>query len=241
MDDAIRRTRVVTWNIHGCVGRDGRYDVERIGACIQAISPDIAAFQEVDSRGRNPGQSEVGRYLREQVGDHGHEAWSISGPDGRYGQMLASRFPLEDRHVHDISMPGREPRKVMEARVVGPAGPLRLVATHLGLRPAERRRQVAKLRDILSADLASPLILLGDFNEWRGRRIRRDAPSDVFGVPTSHATFPSRFPFLALDRIYCRPGGLMAHSRVVREAAIASDHLPLVADIDVAARTPRSI
>src|SRR3546814_2935969 len=102
------RLKALTWNIHGCVGGDGRHDVDRVGACVNAMAPDIAAFQEVDSRRAVPGAGRVYDTLRAQVGAHGHDAWSISGKDGHYGQILASRFPLEEKQVHDISVRSEE-------------------------------------------------------------------------------------------------------------------------------------
>ncbi|MEQ9607681.1 MAG: endonuclease/exonuclease/phosphatase family protein, partial [Kiloniellaceae bacterium] len=143
MPDLKPHLRVLTWNVHGCIGGDGRHDIARVGAGVRALSPDIAAFQEVDSRRRSaPGTAGIGEVydlLRAEVGEHGHDAWAISGADGRYGQILASRFPLQDKRVHDISQPGREPRKVMSASIDLPTARLRVIATHLGLGRRERR------------------------------------------------------------------------------------------------------
>lgn len=231
--------RAVTWNIHGCVGRDGKRDMHRIGASIKALAPDIAAFQEVDARDKTAGYTDIHDYLREQVGDHGHTAWSISGVDGNYGQMLASRYPLTGRKVHDISVPGREPRKVMEARVMIPAqGVARVIATHLGLRRAERRQQLSRLREIVKADLAIPVLLMGDFNEWRWRGPQLGG---LFKGATTHASFPARFPVFALDRIYARPASLLTQSRTAREAHLASDHLPVVAEITLPVKAQGSL
>lgn len=235
MSESTHSVRVVTWNVHGCVGRDGRHDVARVAACVRSLAPDIAAFQEVDSRRSAHGHSEICRHLRDQVGAHGHDAWTLSGEDGHYGQVLASRFPLDERRVHDISVPGREPRKVMDARVRLPSMSLRVIATHLGLRRAERRRQVTALRDIIMADLSGPTLLLGDLNEWRRARTARDGLFDLFDAWTTHQSFPSRFPVLPLDRIACRPGALMTGSWVASAAHRASDHLPVVAELSIPA------
>ena len=235
MPDLKPHLRVMTWNVHGCVGSDGRHDVERVGAKVRALSPDIAAFQEVDSRRRSapgtPGAGEVYDILRAEVGDHGHDAWAISGADGRYGQILASRFPLEDRQVYDISQPGREPRKIMSARVDLPTANLRVIATHLGLRRSERRRQLAALMDIVREDLSGPVVLLGDLNEWLWpRRTQRDL-FGLFNSWTHYASFPSRYPLFPLDRIFCLPGDLLARTWVPHEASRASDHLPVAAEL----------
>lgn len=233
MPDLKPHLRALTWNIHACVGLDGRHDVERVGAVVSELAPDIAAFQEVDSRrgATAPGAGEVYDELRQRVGDHGHDAWSIAGADGRYGQILASRFPLTDKAVHDISVPGREPRKLMSAEVELPADRLRVVATHLGLSRRERRRQLRRVAEILRADPATPLLLLGDFNEWLWpRRLQRELYAQL-GAWTCQATFPSRLPLFALDRICCRPAGLLARTWIARQGRAASDHLPLLAEL----------
>lgn len=228
-----RRLRVATWNIHGGVGTDRRHDIRRIGAVIGALAPDLAAFQEVDSRRPSAapsGPRDIKSYMRGTVGDHDHRAWALTGADGVYGQMLASRFPLDGRAVHDISIAGREPRKVMEATVKHPAGALRVLATHLGFRQGERRRQMGWLADIIASDTKTPLVVLGDLNEWRRGHVGRTVltPEDA---ATRHPTFPSRFPVLPLDRIACRPRAMLVRSWVVREAHRASDHLPLAAEL----------
>lgn len=237
MAEAPTRLRALTWNIHACIGGDGRHDIARVGAAVGALAPDIAAFQEVDSRRPAPGAGRVYDTLRAQVGAHGHDAWSISGHDGHYGQILASRFPLEDKQVHDISVSGREPRKVMAARIRLPEGRLRVVATHLGLNRRERRQQVATLQQIIATDLTEPLLLLGDFNEWFWPLRHQREVFALLGAWTRHRSFPARLPLFPLDRIACRPGNLLGRSRAVYEARGASDHLPVLAEIALPATT----
>lgn len=236
MPDPGSRLRLLTWNIHGCVGGDGRYDVDRVRRVVNTLAPDVAAFQEVDSRrprgaGPTPGVGQVYDILREAVGDHGHDAWAISSKDGHYGQFLASRFPLTEKRVYDISLPGLEPRKVMAARLQLPTASPRIIATHLGLRHHERQRQLAALTEIVRADLSAPVLLLGDFNEWLWPRWTQRGLFRLFDVQTRHRTFPARLPLLALDRIWCRPGRLLAHSWTAGDAHAASDHLPLLAEV----------
>ena len=231
-DDIHIHLRAVTWNIHGCVGLDGRRRLDRTGRVIAALSPDIAAFQEVDLRRRSGAPPGTEHYLRELVGGYGHEAWALNGEEGRYGQILASRYPLTRRQVHDVSVPGREPRKVMEAIASLPGCELRVLATHLGLYPAERRHQVKRLQEIVSADLSLPVLLLGDLNEWR-RPAPGQAPYEAFEHQTRHRSFPSPVPALSFDRIMCRGGASLTGSRVFYGAYMASDHLPVVAGVRV--------
>lgn len=232
------RLRILTWNIHSCIGRDRQHDLERVAARIRHLSPDLAALQEVDTRHR-PGQKlpddgeSIANYLRRQVGDHARDAWTISSADGHYGQILASRFPLDAPEIHDISVSGREPRKVITARVQVSERPLRVIATHLGLRGGERRQQLAALKEIVAAEPAISTVLLGDLNEWRlGTSPQRGLFED-FDNWTSHASFPSRFPVFALDRILCRQGVRLERSWVDRDAGGASDHLPVVGELGI--------
>jgi len=230
--------RVLTWNIHGCIGYDRQHDAARVAERIRYLAPDVAALQEVDTR-RRPGQTlenggeNVADYLRRQVGDHAHDAWALSSADGHYGQILASRFPLAAPEIHDISAPGREPRKVMTARVETGGRPFRIIATHLGLGRGERRRQLATLSEIVAAEPAMPTILLGDLNEWRRRGVLRRGLLSAFDGATEHASFPARLPLLALDRILWRQGVRVERSWVDRGAQGASDHLPVVADLRI--------
>ncbi len=235
MIEATACLRVATWNVHRCIGRDGKRNVARVSACVRALAPDIAAFQEVDTRIGDAGEDDSYQQLCAQVGDHGHDAWAISGADGNYGQVLASRYCLSDKQVHDISVPGYEPRRVIEAHVALPTASIRVIATHLGLRRRERQRQVGYLRDIVTGDLSSPMLLLGDFNEWFRPHFAQKALFDPFDHWTAHASFPSRFPVLPLDRIMCGAGSVLRSSRAAKEAGHASDHLPVVAEISVSA------
>ena len=224
-----RRTgfRVATWNIHSAIGADGRHDPERTLAGIRTLDAEITALQEVDSRinGRNG-------FLEFQA-DREHAAAAaktIVAPNGEYGHMLLSRWPIERCRTHDLSVAGRERRSAIDAVVDTGAGRLRVIATHLGLFFRERRRQVEILATLLDHDPALPTIVLGDFNEptARGPASRRFAPK--LAQAGRWRTYPSRRPVLPLDRIwYSRDLGLVG-SRVAAEAGKASDHLPLVAE-----------
>ena len=137
--------RVMTWNIHGGIGPDRPFSLERITETIDRHNPDVVALQEVDSRRRAAGARSPFELLREAVGEHGIEAKSISTADGDYGQMLVSRCPFNATEVHDITHADREPRRAIETEVHAASGKLRVVATHFGLSLAERRTQARRL------------------------------------------------------------------------------------------------
>lgn len=223
--------RVMTWNIHGGIGTDGRFSLERITETIDRHNPDVVALQEVDSR-RAVGARSPFELLREAVGEHGIEAKSITTADGDYGQMLASRCPFNGTQVHDITHADREPRRAIETEVYCGHGKIRVVATHFGLSLAERRTQARRLVAIARAhDL--PTVMLGDFNDWFWPGSLRHALKHELPGRTRHATFPSWCPMLRLDRIFCWPPHILKRSFVDRRAWRATDHLPVIADIAV--------
>lgn len=221
--------RVMTWNIHGGVGLDGVRDYTRVIDCLMGLTADIIALQEVD--GRNMAEAITPfEDFRHRLRLHGLPAAAISTADGDYGQMLLSRWPFVSSKIHDISLPGYEPRRAIEAIIRTGPNVLRVIATHLGLRTRERRQQAEQLRDIVSRS-EMPTVLLGDFNDWNRFQIKSGLLETALPDFTRARTFPSRRPVFALDRIYCRPPVVLATSHVVRGASLISDHLPLVADL----------
>jgi endonuclease/exonuclease/phosphatase family metal-dependent hydrolase len=224
--------RVMTWNIHGGIGPDRQFSLERITEVIDRHDPDVVALQEVDSRRRAADARSPFELLREAVGEHGIEAKSITTADGDYGQMLASRCPFNGTQVHDITHGDREPRRAIETEVQCGHGKIRVVATHFGLSLTERRTQARRLVAIARAhDL--PTVMLGDFNDWFWPGSLRHALKHELPGRTRQASFPSWCPLLRLDRIFCWPPHILKRGFVDRSAWRASDHLPVIADIAV--------
>ena len=120
---------------------------------------------------------------------------------------------------------------------------LRVVATHLGLSPEERRVQWDRLLDTLAPASDFDLsVLLGDFNEWWAPKRLLHRLHRCFGRTRSVRTFPSPAPVLALDRIWVRPAEALVEVRAHRSplARRASDHLPLRAVLALPARRERA-
>jgi len=222
----------MTWNIHAGIGADGRYDLTRILSIINRQAPDILALQEIDARGRTGAAQPFG-LLRKALGSHAVEAPTITAEDGYYGHMLISRWPIHEAGLHDLCFPGREPRCAIVATILSPAGPLRVLSAHFGLRMRERRWQAARLGR-LARDTPDPVLALGDFNEWAWRGAVHRAFARVFPSWTRHRTYPARLPLFALDRIYCRPREILGPSWTDPAARGASDHLPLIAEVELA-------
>lgn len=222
---------LATYNIHGCKGGDGRIDPDRIVEVLKELKADIIALQEVESSA-SAGFDMLVHLAR------GAGLTAISGPTracgvGHYGNALLTRFDILGQRSIDISVPGCEPRGAIEAMLDCEGHPFCVVATHLGLRPSERRKQVQRLLSIFQPEFQGPAALLGDINEWYlwGRPLRW--LHVYFKETPSPRTFPARWPVFALDRIWVRPRAALLRMEVhdSRLARLASDHLPLKAYI----------
>lgn len=229
---------VATYNIHSCVGLDRRCNPDRIVAVIREIDADVIALQEVDARRRRRRRHWVDQfdYLIEATGLQGIAGRSLVQHSGSFGNALLSRWPIGEFRRLDISFGNwREPRGAIDAQIHTAAGPVRVVATHLGLSLRERQSQVAALLEALdSFGDGGDCILLGDLNEWRrwGGSLR--PLMERMQVSPLQPTFPAWRPMLPLDRIFTSNGTRFGDLEVHRSplARLASDHLPLKAVIE---------
>ena len=224
--------RLLSWNIHGFVGRNGVFDVDRVATEIARINPALTALQEIDLRQHG---LDVLEPIKKVAGEHMVTAPTMGEDNSWYGHGVFSRYPVIDRHVHDLSALGREPRRLIEAKIDTPSCILRVLATHLGLKRRERRQQFAQIKDVFETGAGMPTALMGDLNEWMpaGGMCNRLMGDDSATSPCMRGTFPSRLPILPLDRIMTCPGALLSRCAIDRGAADASDHLPLMADLDM--------
>lgn len=229
------RLRILSYNIHGCIGRGRKEDAEAVLEVIRRADADIVALQEVQD------DDDAARSFLNALDRLGYAAVihgpTMRKPGGHYGNVLMTRHPVVSEQRLDISYPGKEPRGAIRARVsIGGMG-VEILATHLGLGIRERRAQLRMLADALpdweteAADVVR--IGMGDFNEWMpGARSRR-LLGRLFGHSPKVATFPAAFPLIALDRIHVRPRAALAFIGAFRGAGAssASDHLPLLAEV----------
>jgi endonuclease/exonuclease/phosphatase family metal-dependent hydrolase len=231
-----RPIRVVTYNIHKCVGVDGRYDPARVVAVLREIDADIACLQEVGARRGVERYPDQWRYLGEATGRRVILGTGIRDRRGRFGNAILTRFPILAARSIDLTVMGHEPRGAIDADLAVGDRVLRVIATHFGLRAAERRLQANRLMTLLGETstaggrVADAVLLMGDLNEWRGRSGAIRAFDRRLGPSAAERTFPSWMPVLALDRIYAGGPAVLHGVSVYRSplARLASDHLPLV-------------
>ena len=215
--------RIASYNVHGCRGTDGRKDAARIAAVIEEMQVDTVGIQESDYRLD---------FIAGKTGMQPIPGLTLLRHDGPYGNALLTRRKVLAVRRHGFTYTGREPRNALDVDLEVGGETVRVIVTHLGLWPAERRFQVRKLLDLLRhTPICERVIVLGDINEWMplGRPLRW--LNGLFGHTIVERSFPSRWPVFALDRVWVRPRKALLALKAHRSplAVAASDHLPVKA------------
>jgi endonuclease/exonuclease/phosphatase family metal-dependent hydrolase len=234
MPPAPAALRVATYNVHGCVGTDGRRDPERVAGVVADLEADIVALQEFTY------PAGVAIENRMPVTLTMADAYEcVLGPTRQnvtecFGNALFTRHRIVEVHRFDLSMKRFEPRGAIAATIEVRGTIVHVLAAHLGLRVRERRFQVRQMLDYLDSVRHTLVVVLGDFNDWLPGRSVVHVLDDRLGRPPRPASFPVHWPIVALDRIWVNP--LQALRRIglhrTPAARLASDHFPVVADID---------
>jgi endonuclease/exonuclease/phosphatase family metal-dependent hydrolase len=237
--------RVMTYNVHGCVGTDWRRDLQRVARVIAACGADVVALQELDAeRTRSAGVHQP-HALAEALSMHVDFAAARQCDGGHYGNAVLSRYPLERVRVAGLpSLSDRHEGRAMQwARVHAPGGPLNVLNTHFGLDVRERKLQVEALlaRDMIAgACEAGATVLCGDFNAHSRSAVYKRLSASLYDAQRSRAarfrpagTFPSFLPCLRIDHVFVSPSIEVQRWNVFSswQARLASDHLPIVVDL----------
>jgi endonuclease/exonuclease/phosphatase family metal-dependent hydrolase len=245
------RLRVVTYNVHGCVGADSRCQPERVAKVIRSLSPDVVALQEVDVGQGRSGHLDQAQLLAELTELSAHFTSARAQGEGHYGNAILTRHPYELRAEGILPVLRGEVRAAQWLRLSLEQGHLDVVNTHLSLHFRERLLQFRAL--FADPDPHLPqhpaafsalsgrmdrLILCGDFNAgalspiyfWLKRQL---TDAQRAGGRSARATWPARFPLLRLDHIWLGEALEVEHVHVPRDrlTRAASDHLPIVVDL----------
>lgn len=226
--------RLASYNVHKCVGLDRLRIPERVIEVVNALGADIVALQEVDRR-LPPRPAALPRTLIERETDFGILPFAPEGPSlGWHGQTLLVRNGISVDRIRRIVLPGLEPRGAILAEIALGSGSFRVVGVHLGLIRRYRSMQLAAIRAALSRRGEMPTAILGDFNDWSARG-GAAALGPGFRLHAPGRSYPAARPIGALDRIALGPGLHLASAGVFggAPARVASDHLPIWADIQI--------
>lgn len=245
---ALRPLKVITFNMHkGMSALNRHVQLDAIACALAAQVPDLVFLQEVSGENSRADHKHTGwpvlpqhHFLAHRLNLLATYGRNADTRRGHHGNALLTRFPLASWRNIDISVNARERRGLLHARLQPEGWPLPVdtLCVHLNLLGHDRSKQYATLVEYIlhATDPALPLILAGDFNDWRGQAnhclCRQTGLVEVhhqlFG---GHArSFPARLPVLRLDRIYVR-GLVPVAAAVLRQSPwpSLSDHLPLSA------------
>ncbi|MDH3376228.1 MAG: endonuclease/exonuclease/phosphatase family protein [Gammaproteobacteria bacterium] len=238
--------RIMTYNVHSCIGMDGKIAPERIARVIARYQPDVVALQELDAqRLRTDSVDQAHRVAQLLEMDfHFHPAMHIE--EERYGDAILTHLPLHVVKSGPLpgldERPSSEPRGALWVKVEIEGRSLHVFNTHLGLSPQERRAQVNAL--LGKHWLGHPLcrgetILCGDLNalpnSYVHRRLRQRLKDIeiVLEKKSPQSTFFGRYPIIRIDYVFVSQDIRVLNSMVpgTELTRIASDHLPLIADV----------
>jgi endonuclease/exonuclease/phosphatase family metal-dependent hydrolase len=228
---------VATYNVHRWTGLNGRGDPDpaRAAFVISELGADVIALQEVV---RPLDAEDPLERLADALGLHLAFAATRTHRQGELGNAILARWPIPLVSTLDLSFSRLEKRLAVAARFEASTGTIGVVATHLALVDRTRHQQVQSLLE--HPQLCSgPTLLLGDMNAWRQCKATK-ALDRALGAHDNHAwpaSFPAARPVLALDRIYARGARIVEiHAHDSLAARRASDHLPVVARVELSRR-----
>lgn len=247
--------RILSYNVHGCRGTDGVLSPHRIAEVIAASGAEVVALQELDVRRRRSGGIDQVEAIALALGMDFHFHPALRLIDEAYGDAVLTTCPMrlvKAGPLPDCRFAGcaLEPRGALWVEVTAGGAPLQVINTHLGLLPHEQRIQAACLLgpDWLGhPQCRDPALLVGDLNAparsgtyRRFAAALRDAAREPAGAGPPAATFPSRRPLMRLDHAFLRGAPRVISVEVIATALarIASDHRPLLVELDLAACSP---
>jgi endonuclease/exonuclease/phosphatase family metal-dependent hydrolase len=247
----MERLRVLSYNIHkGFTMGNRSFVLRKIRDALRALQPDLVFLQEVlgqhDDHAERIGEewpeTSQFEFLADEMWPHYAYGKNAVYTSGHHGNAILSKHPFVFWENIDISTNRMERRGLLHGvvEIPGRREPLHAVCVHLGLFESDRRQQITRICQRIESHVphGDPLILAGDFNDWRQRASSalaglleaREAFLDRHGA---HArTFPSWLPALRLDRVYFR--GLELHDAKCltgRPWSELSDHVALLAEM----------
>lgn len=239
--------RLLTYNVHRCLGVDRRLEVDRIAAVIAEFEPDVVCLQELDVGRARTGGVDQAEAIADKLAmtSRFHPAMRVEAE--LYGDAILTPHPERLMRVGALptlrGIRGLEPRGALWSRIEIKGVALNVINTHLGLVPREQRLQALALAgpDWVGA-CDGPTILTGDFNAtsltrpYKTLTRRLDDAQRRLGLKPSVKTFPSSFPAIRIDHCFVSPEIRVTAIQAPFSplARMASDHLPLIMDFEIA-------
>ncbi|MEH6564304.1 MAG: endonuclease/exonuclease/phosphatase family protein [Halopseudomonas sp.] len=245
--ETVKSLRILTVNTHkGFNWLNRRYILPELRDAVRTLSTDVVFLQEVQgvheghaARFLDWATAPQYEFLADSMwADYAYGRNAVY-PEGHHGNALLSKFPILRHENLDVSVSGHEERGLLHSVLDVPGQPeVHAICVHLGLHESHRTAQLKLLCELLERlPPEDPVIVAGDFNDWRRRADAQLSDSglrEVFveaqGEPAR--TFPARWPLLCLDRVYLRnASGVDAHAHGRRPWSHLSDHIPLSVEV----------
>jgi endonuclease/exonuclease/phosphatase family metal-dependent hydrolase len=240
--------RVMTYNVHSCIGMDGKDSPQRIARVIGRHEPDIVGLQELDMRRLRTKGADQPQVIARELEMLFHFHPSIAMEEEQYGDALLTRLPMQLIKAGPLpglsQKPNLEPRGVIWCAVKVGGVDVQIFNTHLGLLKKERLNQVEALlsKDWIGRALElGPVVLLGDFNMLPGSleykrlgEVLKDAQREIPNHEPQ-ATWLSHYPVTRIDHVFISTDLKVKTAYVSKTQLerLSSDHLPLVVDIKI--------
>jgi endonuclease/exonuclease/phosphatase family metal-dependent hydrolase len=238
---------IMTYNVHSCIGSDGKASPSRIADVIGQAGPDIVALQELDLGLIRTGLTDQAQVIAEQLKMNFHFHPSLKVEKGLYGNAILSRFPMQLILARGLPIYPHhrrfEKRGALWVEIRIHDSRVQVINTHLALHRRERLLQADLLTGpewLKHPDCHPPALLCGDINALPWSRVVRRFKESLIDIRNKvpgrglQGTWPSRFPLLRLDYIFASPDVRVKNIRVLNTplTRIASDHLPFMARIE---------
>jgi endonuclease/exonuclease/phosphatase family metal-dependent hydrolase len=253
------RLKVLSYNIHkGFSTFNRRFVLERMREVLEIVDADVVFLQEVlgEHRGHAsrvetwPTVSQF-EHLADKLWPHHCYGKNAVYSSGHHGNAILSKHGFVSWENIDISTHRLERRGLLHASIRVPGNPcdLHLICLHLDLHEYGRRKQIYDLADRMASHVPpdAPLVVAGDFNDWRHRagRLVEERLGLVEAYKALHGnyarSFPSWMPLLRLDRIYLRGvEPVVSDALTGKPWSELSDHTPLFAELTLGASNGRS-
>jgi len=238
--------KVMSYNIHYGVGRDSVHSVNRIAKVIKESGADIVGLNEVDNGFSQRSQFvNQAKLLADNLNMHHVFGAAISKENYEtgYGNVILSRYKPDN--IQNYMLPtkeGEESRACLSAEFSINGKKIKFFVTHLHHKDNElRKKQIDSITEIAAGPIAS--IITGDFNHaadisqldtfWAGFKKRFHSAFDLAGTGDAETFYGAEskiidFVFISNQLAHCVQKSYVLRSKT---AQIASDHLPLIAEI----------
>lgn len=242
------RLTLMTYNVHSCVGKNGKASPSSIAEVIAYYNPDIVALQELDIGLIRSGRTDQAQMIAKDLEMDFHFHPSLTIEKGQYGNAILSRHSMRLIKAGELpTLPGRntlEKRGALWVEVMYDGHKIQIINTHLGLNRKERSAQLNTLLGqqwLQHPGCQAPITFCGDLNAsplskvYRRLRAYLHDTQDHVDRKRPQKTWPSGFPIVRLDYIFTSTDikAISVFAPRTPLTRTVSDHLPLIAELHI--------